>query len=146
MDAFVGSFSRLGPILVPLIFVVIYYSIIGLHLFMGVTETRCRETSEPMDGVWIANESYKNLCGIKDCPTNLYCGNPYEYDLPRNMTENSYEEFGYDFIRFDNFFYSLLVVFTFLNVTGWSGTTFEFWKAMTTYVTALYFVSLIFIL
>jgi hypothetical protein len=37
-------------------------------------------------------------------------------------------------------------VFTFLNVTGWSVTAFMFWKAMTTYVTAFYFVSLIFLL
>lgn len=38
------------------------------------------------------------------------------------------------------------MVFTFLNVTGWSGTTFMFWRAMTTYATAFYFVSLIFIM
>ena len=33
MNAFVGSFSRLGPILIPLLFVMLYYCIIGLHLF-----------------------------------------------------------------------------------------------------------------
>jgi hypothetical protein len=40
MNAFVGSFTRLGPILVPLLFVMLYYSIIGLHLFQGLTEKR----------------------------------------------------------------------------------------------------------
>lgn len=55
MDAFIGSFSRLGPILIPLIFVTLYYSIIGLHLFMGITENRCRETPEPENGIWIAD-------------------------------------------------------------------------------------------
>lgn len=54
----------------------------------------------------------------------MYCGNPIDYGLPKNMTENDYVDFKWDYTRFDDFFHSLLVVFTFLNVTGWSGTTF----------------------
>ncbi|CAK89639.1 unnamed protein product (macronuclear) [Paramecium tetraurelia] len=146
LDAFIGSFQRLGPILVPLLFVVLYYSIIGLHLFMGVTEYRCRETPEPEDGKWIAVEDIKHLCGIWDCPEDTYCGSLADHGLPRDLQENRYEQFGFGFIRFDDFFYSLFVVFTFLTIIGWSGTTFMFWRAMTTYVTAFYFVSLIFIL
>ncbi|CAD8180886.1 unnamed protein product [Paramecium pentaurelia] len=145
-DAFIGSFSRLGPILIPLLFVVLYYSIIGLHLFMGITEYRCRETPTPINEEWKAVDDIKFLCGIWECSDNSYCGSLADYNLPRNMTENVIEQFGFGFIRFDDFFYSLFVVFTFLNVTGWSGTTFMFWRAMTTYITAFYFVSLIFIL
>lgn len=66
--------------------------------------------------------------------------------MERNLGETDFLEFSYNFTRFDDFFYSLFVVFTFLNVTGWSGTTFMFWKAMTTYTTAFYFVTLIFLL
>jgi hypothetical protein len=66
--------------------------------------------------------------------------------LPRDHKEGEFEELAYNFNRFDDFFYSLFVVFTFLNVTGWSGTTFMYWKAMTTYATAFYFVTLIFLL
>ena len=68
MNAFVGSFPRLGPILIPLLFVILYYSIIGLHLFMGLTEYRCRMTSEPIDNVWVADPEIKTLCGIWECP------------------------------------------------------------------------------
>jgi hypothetical protein len=68
MDAFVGSFPRLGPILIPLLFVMLYYSIVGLHLFMGLTEYRCRLTPEPEDDVWEADGEFKHLCGIWKCP------------------------------------------------------------------------------
>lgn len=146
MEAYVGSFAKLGSILVPLIFVVFYFCIIGLHLFQGLTEFRCRLTPEPVDGNWIADLSIKNLCGIWDCPEDRYCGSPADYNLERNFYENEYLEFTYNFTRFDDFFYSLFVVFTFLNVTGWSGTTFMFWRSFSTYFTAFYFVCLIFIL
>jgi hypothetical protein len=43
MDAFIGSLPKLRQILIPVLFVILYYSIIGLHLFSGVTENRCRE-------------------------------------------------------------------------------------------------------
>lgn len=78
--------------------------------------------------------------------SSTYCGSRADHHLPRNFHENDNFELSYNFLRFDDFFHSLFVVFTFLNVTGWSGTTFMFWKAMTTYVTAFYFVSLIFLL
>lgn len=102
----------------------IYFAIIGLHLFIGLTERRCRITPEPVDGVWLADDEVLKLCGIWECPEELYCGSPVDYGLPKNATENDVAEFSWDFIKFDNFFHSLLVVFTFLNVTGWSGTTF----------------------
>lgn len=75
-----------------------------------------------------------------------YCGNPADYGIPRDPIENDLIVFGYEFNRFDNFFYGLYVVFTFLSVMGWSGTNYLYWKAMTTYVTAFYFLTLIFLL
>lgn len=81
-------------------------------------------TPEPIDGEWLADDSILKLCGIWECPVDRYCGSPADYGLPRNETENDFEAFTWNFTRFDDFFYSLFVVFTFLNVTGWSGTTF----------------------
>ncbi|CAD8070112.1 unnamed protein product [Paramecium sonneborni] len=144
--AYVSSFLKLKQVLIPIFLVMIYFAIIGLHLFIGLTEKRCRITPEPIDGVWLADDEVLKLCGIWECPENLYCGSPVDHNLPKNMTENDVADFSWDFIRFDDFFHSLLVVFTFLNVTGWSGTTFMFWKAMTTYVTATYFLVLIVLL
>ncbi|CAD8060541.1 unnamed protein product [Paramecium primaurelia] len=142
-NAYVGSFLRVKQVLIPIFLVMIYFSIIGLHLFIGLTERRCRLTKYPIDNIWIADPNIQKLCGIWECPENTYCGSPLDYNLPRNETENDIEAFNWNFTRFDDFFHSLLVVFTFLNVTGWSGTTFMFWKAMTTYVTATYFLIMI---
>lgn len=101
------------------------FAIIGLHLFSGVTESRCRKTPEPIEGeIWEASDEVLKLCGIWDCPENLYCRNPIDYNLPKIIGENDSEEFYWDFIRFDDFFHSFLVVLTFLNVTGWSGSTY----------------------
>jgi hypothetical protein len=33
----------------------IYFSIIGLHLFNGLTEKRCRLTPKPVDDIWEAD-------------------------------------------------------------------------------------------
>jgi len=42
-----SSFPKLGAIIIPLLFVMMYYSIVGIHLFTGLTEYRCRMTPEP---------------------------------------------------------------------------------------------------
>ena len=68
MDAFVGSGLRLGSILVPLLFVMLFYTIVGTHLFSGVTENRCRLTPEPVNGEWEAELEIRNLCGVWECP------------------------------------------------------------------------------
>ena len=145
MDAFIGSFPRLGPILIPLLFVLIFYTIVGLHLFMGLTEYRCRETPEPEEHEWPIIEEIKNLCGVWEC-TEGYCGSLADYGLHRNFTENFNEPLYFNFNRFDDFFTSLFVTFTFLNVTGWSATTFLYWHAITTFAAAFYFITLILIL
>ena len=97
---------------------------------------------ELMRNMALPGKVYFNLL----CIFSTYCGSPADYGLPRNFHENDIFELSYNFLRFDDFFYSLLVVFTFLNITGWSGTNYMFWKSMTTYVTALYFVTLIILL
>lgn len=82
MDAFLGSFTRLGPILIPLLFVMIFYTVVGLHLFMGMTEYRCRTTPLPVDGEWELAPGINFLCGIWDCPEGTYCGSKADYGLP----------------------------------------------------------------
>lgn len=147
MNAFVGSFPKLGAIIIPLLFVMFFYAIVGLHVFQGITEYRCRETPVPdfKKNEWVAAE-IENLCGIWICPEGTYCGSPAEYDIPRDFNEGQSEAFTFGYNRFDDIFYSLLVIFTYLNVTGWSGTVFFYWKAVSTYLTGFFFVTLIFLL
>ena len=75
-----------------------------------------------------------------------YCGSPAEYGIPRDWNEGKTETFNFGYARFDDIFYSILVILTYLNVTGWSGTVFFYWKAVSTYLTGFFFVTLIFLL
>ena len=68
LEGLVGSISMLGPILVPIFFVMLYYSIVGVHMFKGVTEIRCFKTPFPEEGVWELDDEIKNQCGIWQCP------------------------------------------------------------------------------
>ena len=77
---------------------------------------------------------------------STYCGSPADYGIPRNFNEGQTETFNFGYARFDDIFYSILVIFTYLNVTGWSGTVFFYWKAVSTYLTGFFFVTLIFLL
>jgi hypothetical protein len=78
MEGLVSTIPHLGPILIPIIFVIFYYAIVGLHLFMGVTEIRCFKTPEPEHGVWELEEEIKNGCGSWPCPHG-YIGFIYIY-------------------------------------------------------------------
>jgi hypothetical protein len=124
MMAFIGSFMHLGQILIPILFFMLFYAVVGLHLFSGLTEMRCREGHEPEGGEWVASEEYPNLCGIWQCPHELTCGSPADHGLPRNYHENDSESFFYNFSTFDDFFKSLFVIYLFINITGWTGTTY----------------------
>lgn len=108
----------------PFIFFLLFFSVIGLHFLKGLTTTRCRLTPEPENGEWEASEEFPYLCGIYECPHNLTCGSPYDHGLEWNMHENDNEEFMWNYSRFDNLFNSLLVVFTYFCLIGWSETTY----------------------
>ncbi|CAD8074658.1 unnamed protein product [Paramecium sonneborni] len=141
LDAYISSFSKLGIVIVPFIFFLLFFSVIGLHFFMGLTTMRCRITPEPdyENGEWEASEEAPHLCGIFECPEHLTCGSPYQYGLKWNEKENDSEEFMWNFSRFDNLPQSLLVIFTYFCLIGWSETNYMFWKAMPTYFTAGFF-------
>lgn len=85
---------------------------------------RCRITPEPEDGIWEASEEVPYLCGIYECPEHLTCGSPYQYGLEWDHKENDSEEFMWNFLRFDNLPNSLLVIFTYFCLIGWSETNY----------------------
>jgi hypothetical protein len=62
-DSFIKSVTKLGPILVPIGFLLYFFCVFGLHLLSGLTEYRCRLTELPVDGIWLADLNEKNLCG-----------------------------------------------------------------------------------
>lgn len=64
------SLPALGNVAMFLLFIILLFSILGLQLFNGLLENRCRLTSDPIDGFWQADPSTADICGGNlDCPT-----------------------------------------------------------------------------
>lgn len=70
-NAMLDSFLYISNFLCTFLFILILFGILGLHLFLGVTENRCRTTPLPINDVWNANENYSFLCGGVSCPSKL---------------------------------------------------------------------------
>jgi hypothetical protein len=68
MRVLVGSLLKslpdLANVLAFLIFIMLLFGILGMQLFSGVYENRCRLTIYPDLNRWLVNDSITNLCGI----------------------------------------------------------------------------------
>lgn len=63
------SLSYIINYLFTFAFLLLFFSILGLHLFKGITENRCRYSeSPPLVGEWTVNSNFKYLCGDINCP------------------------------------------------------------------------------
>ena len=72
--------------LLGLFIVMCFYAIIGLQLFKGALEFRCRLTEEPdQNGDWNYDPNQRYLCGVQTCDSGTYCGAPAEKNLPYNI-------------------------------------------------------------
>ena len=71
MDSFLNSLPNFMKTYMSLISLMIFYSILGLHLLKGFDENRCRFNEFPVNNTWPADESIKNLCGEWECPSEL---------------------------------------------------------------------------
>lgn len=83
VSSLLDSLPYLGNVVVFLLYLLTIFGILGLQLFSGANESRCRLTPNPINGEWIANKSTLYLCADStDCPQGNYCGNPINYNLP----------------------------------------------------------------
>jgi len=57
VSALLDSLPYLGNVVVFLLYLLTIFGILGLQLFSGANESRCRLTASPIDGVWTANAS-----------------------------------------------------------------------------------------
>ena len=48
-EDFITTIPDLGKIFFPLLIFILFYSVLGLILFSGATEYKCRATEEPVD-------------------------------------------------------------------------------------------------
>lgn len=71
LDSFLNSLPNFMKTYMSLISLMIFYSILGLHLLKGFDENRCRFNEFPVNKMWPADESIRNLCGEWECPSEF---------------------------------------------------------------------------
>ncbi|CAD8172269.1 unnamed protein product [Paramecium octaurelia] len=133
VESFFSCFLTIHTIIIPVVIVIFGFSVIGLHLLRGVTGRRCAKNG-------IIDLNIRSLCGEWECPDGYECIDQF------NSEDLNYLDFYYGYYHFDTIYDSFLSGFMFFNATGWSPTTFYFWKAVTPPATAIYFIFMLFIL
>lgn len=68
----ISAIPDLGNTLILFLFILILCGILGVQLFAGSFEYKCRLTSKPVDGYWVADPNVDYLCGVKECPSGFF--------------------------------------------------------------------------
>lgn len=100
-----------------LLFFMMIFSIVGLNLYSGLLDFRCRLTPLPVNGVWAPDPDVMRICGSTyTCPADLTCGSTYVYsDQVTDRNDTYFREFNWGITNFDNIFQSLFTVFVIIN-------------------------------
>ena len=62
VTSLIDSIPPLANVALFLMFIIILFGILGLHLFYGMFEYRCRLTREPVNGKWPVYAEKLELC------------------------------------------------------------------------------------
>ena len=115
---YTSALKNISNILLALFFSLFIFSTLGLHLFKGNLENRCRSGVKPFENnTWPPITPY--LCGIDKCPENSTCSSLEGYNIsPGN--ESEIPTLNYGFSNYDNFYNSLLTNLHCILFTGLS--------------------------
>ncbi|CAD8045308.1 unnamed protein product [Paramecium primaurelia] len=137
------SLPALVNVVIFLLFIIILFGILGLQIFMGALENRCRMTEYPVGDVWKVS-NYTKLCqDSSNCPEGTYCGNPNTYNLPQQESDD--KTFNYGYTNFNNIFSATFTIFQALTTEGWTKLIFIYQEALSTVIVYIYFLLLIFL-
>jgi hypothetical protein len=133
-----------------LVFVLVY-SMIGVSIFRGALETRCRTTELPprhaaTEG-WPIFQGFHvkpHICGYKRCPDRSFCKNAATYNLTYDKQSTEIVEFNYGFTNFDNVAWGMLTMFEIWTGEGWVNILYIYWNSLHPFLAMLYFNSSIF--
>ncbi|KRX06409.1 hypothetical protein PPERSA_05022 [Pseudocohnilembus persalinus] len=97
LESLVRTLPEVGKQFLNLFIIMVFYGILGLHMFMGALEYRCRLTEEPpTDGSdWQVDENQPYLCGNYECSENTYCKAPFNFDESFNNNERYIGNFNF---------------------------------------------------
>jgi len=112
------SFWALVSILGLLIFFMGLFSILGLNLYSGLLDFRCRLTPIPVDGVWAIDPTSTRICGGDEtCSPGTYCGSSFE--VKQFVLDSSDDTFlpnlNWGLTNFDHIAQALFSVFIIIN-------------------------------
>jgi len=80
LRALIATIPELSRVSIGLFSIMVLYSIVGLHLFQGALEFRCRETAFPSeDGEFPYDPEIENLCTSWECPEGYFSTNSYSF-------------------------------------------------------------------
>lgn len=126
---FLSSCVLLLDALSILCFFLLFFALIGLHLFYGLFKNDCISLETGLNSEIFLGKRF--FCGNSACPENLVCAKGLS-----NPDSNTTD--------FDDIFHSLLQVFKILTLSGWSDSLYKMQKTFSDYAW-VYPVSIIFL-
>lgn len=153
ISTLIDSVAQLGGVLVLAVFFFIIFAILGVSLWKGSINMRCRLTEFPMDGDWEVDEADPLLCSSqRQCAVNRWCGSLAEanrtddarYELNSTLIQDLYrdseiEDLNYGFTNFDNLAVAFLTIFQCITLEGWINVCNMFEDAYDAWFVDLYF-------
>ncbi len=151
MTPWMQSLHQMCDVLALLLFVLVFFSAVGLYTFKGDYYDRCRTTPAPVGDVWPAKEGIARFCSVNgngdfDCPAGSYCGSPDTHGLPlegENISELA--EAFYGTLSFDDGWKAFLLDFQVITFDSWADVMYKAQDSNNTYVARIFFPLLVFI-
>jgi hypothetical protein len=119
VSSLLSSLPALGNVVLFFLFLLILFGILGVQLFGGVYESRCRVWPTPRNGRWPIDPAIQRLCGEYECPKGTYCGNPADHGIELDSSELGVE-LNYGLTRFDDIIEATFSIFQAMTLEGWS--------------------------
>lgn len=107
-------------ILLPILYILVLFSISGLYLFSGTLDNRCRiktNDAEIYDGSWPVDKTQNFLCKVGECKEGTYCINPWDYNIMPDKSERDIKELSFGVIHYDNIKNAIISNWHYLMIT-----------------------------
>ena len=141
-----SSVAQLGGVLGLALFFFLIFAILGVNLFAGLEDFRCRETQYPVNGDWIPYPNDVRLCGNRVWPQGWWGSLVDAHDNAHNITvtdlyrDSNISELNYGLTNFDNIVYAFLTIFQWITLEGWSDIMYMMQDAYSKWISSIYFV------
>jgi len=120
----INSLPNFANVAAFMLFFLVLFASMGLHLYSGELYNRCRLTPRPVNATdWPADLENLRVCGGGyQCPEHQYCSNPlqYEFSIEQDGIHENNPRINYGVSGFDNIFQGILTIFHVITMDSWS--------------------------